>query len=67
MSGGGEHLKDEVLFDTRRYSCMQLTDLCVQGSRQQVVIAGAIAGLVSRLRRIPWNRGSRTDRPEGSV
>lgn len=47
MSGGGEHLKDEVDFlgycDTRK-----MADNVRQGSRLQVVTAGAVAGLVSR-------------------
>ncbi len=47
MSGGGEHLKDEVGSPSHMLA-RSLADNGSQGSKQQVVIAGAIAGLVSR-------------------
>ena len=47
MSGGGEHLKDEVgLVSVSNSSVM--AKLLRQGSKSQVFIAGATAGLVSR-------------------
>lgn len=47
MPRGGEHLKDEV---GRSYvhSSRVLTDQISQGSKSQVIIAGAAAGLIAR-------------------
>lgn len=47
MSGGGEHLKEEVDC-SRPCKTRRMADNVRQGSRLQVVTAGAIAGLVSR-------------------
>lgn len=47
MSGGGEHLRDEV-FCKHHCKMRKIADGQHQGSRIQVVTAGAVAGLVSR-------------------
>ncbi|MCJ1388027.1 mitochondrial thiamine pyrophosphate transporter [Xylographa bjoerkii] len=47
MSGGGEHLKDEVDLLSLSNASKRAKSLC-QGSKSQVLIAGATAGLVSR-------------------
>jgi len=46
MSAGGEHLKDEVGSLTEMSSLSKIT--LFQGTRSQVVLAGSLAGLVSR-------------------
>lgn len=47
MSAGGRHLKDEVI-SSSFVPAFHLTNCGYQGSRPQVVLAGGIAGLVSR-------------------
>ena len=47
MSGGGTYLKDEVR--SQESVDWTIAELEAQGSRVQVVLAGGVAGLVSRL------------------
>ena len=48
MSGGGEHLKDEVAQIAPNPLARDGTDQRTQGTKEQVLIAGATAGLLSR-------------------
>ena len=51
MSAGGEHLKDEVNVQLPKFEALANRR---KGSRQQVIVAGGIAGLISRYSSFCW-------------